>query len=62
MEIVTMATSKKVKEEESEVVGLKNSCRLMNEVMNSWMDWKMVEDVGNKKDEVMNRNQKWVVG
>ena len=61
MEIVTMATSKKVKEEESEVVGLKNSCRLMNEVMNSWMDWKMVEDVGNKKDEVMNRNQKWVV-
>ena len=30
--------------------------------MNAWMDSKMVEDIVNEKDEVMNRNQNWVIG
>ena len=61
MEIITMLISKKVKEGETEVVGVNNAHRLTNEFMNIWMDSKMVEDVVNEKDEVMNRNKNWVV-
>ena len=50
MKITTMLTSKKVTEGESEVVGVNNACRLMNEVLNAWLDAKMVEDVVNKKE------------
>ena len=57
-----MLMSKKVQEGESEVVGVNNTHRLMNEVMNAWMDSKMVEDVANEKDEAITRNQNWVLG
>ena len=62
MEIIAMLTSKKVKEGESEVVGVSNTCRLINKVMNLWIDSKMVEDIINEKDEVMNWNLNWLVG
>ena len=62
VEIVTMLISKKVKEGDSEVVGVINAHRLTNEVMSVWMVSKTVQEIVNEKDEVMNRNQNWVVG
>ena len=62
METLTMLVPCNVKEGKSEVVGINNACRIMNEVMNVWMDANMLEDVVNEKREVMNRNQNWVVG
>ena len=57
-----MIISKKIKEWEIEVVGVSDACRLTNEVMNAYMDSKMVEDVANEKDEAITRNQNWVLG
>ena len=56
METITMLTSRKVKEEESEVVGVNNTCILMNKVVSVWTDAKMVEDIANEKGEVTNMN------
>ena len=60
--MITMLASRYFKEGESELVGVNDTHRIMNEVMNAWMDDKMVEDIVNEKGEVMNRNQNWVVG
>ena len=57
-----MLISQNVKEVESEVVGVNNTHRIINEVMNLWMDGKMVEDIVNEKGEVMTKNQNCVVG
>ena len=57
-----MLMPKRVKEGESEVVGVKSIRRLTNEVMNAWVESKMVEDIENEKDEAMDQNQNWAVG
>ena len=61
-ETKTMIISRNVKEGESEVVGVNNTSRITNEVMNVWMDAKMAEDIVNEKGEVTTRNQNWLVG
>ena len=61
METLTTLVSRNVKEGESEVDGINSACRIVNEVMNAWMDGYMVEDIVSENDEVMNRNQNWVV-
>ena len=49
MEIRTMLMSRNVKEGESEVVVVNDVHRMMNEVMNVWMDAKIVEEIANEK-------------
>ena len=61
METLTMLISMKVKEGESEVEGVNDTCRVMNHVMNDWMELNMVQEIVNENNEVMNRNQNWVV-
>ena len=57
-----MLVSRNIKEGESELDGMNNTCKIINEMMNAWMDGNMVEDIVNEKDETMNRYQKWAIG
>ena len=61
-ETITMLVSRNIKEGESEVNGINNTHRIINEIINAWMDGHVVEDIVNEKDEIMNRDQNWVVG
>ena len=61
METLTMLASRNIKKEESEVDGINNVHRIINEMMNVWMDGHVVEDVVNEKGETINRDQNWVV-
>ena len=57
-----MMASIKVKEGEIEVEGVKNTCKVINEVMN---EKDLFEDGSRHskwKNEVVNHNQNWIVG
>ena len=56
-----MLTSMKVKDGDSEVEGVNNEHRLANEVMNEWIDTKMVQDVVNENNDAMNHDQNRLV-
>ena len=57
-----MLVSNKFKEGESDVEGVNNSNRVINDAMNNCMESRMAQDIVNEKNEFMNRNQNWVVG
>ena len=52
-----MLVSRKIKEEESEVDGINNACRIINEIMNAWMDRHVVDNIVNESEEIMNRDK-----
>ena len=54
--ILPMLISMKFRERESEIEGVNNTHRLINEVMNEWIDTKMVQDTLNENNDAMNRN------
>ena len=62
METITIFVSKKIKEGVRDVVGVTNSYRVVNDIMNDWIEKRMVTNIVNDKDEVMTRDQNWVVG
>ena len=62
METVTISVYKKIEEGVSDVVGVTNSCRFINYMMNNRIGKRVVKNIVNEKEEVINRDQKWVVG
>ena len=46
----------------SDVLGLMNSYRVVNDIMNDWIDKRMVIKGSNDRHEVMNSDKHWVVG
>ena len=50
------------KEGESDVVGVNNSHMVINDAMNYWTKKRIVQNIVNEKNEVMNRNKNWAVG
>ena len=57
-----MLVSRNIEEGEIEVDGINNTHRIINETMSTLIDGNMVEAIVNEKDEIMNRDYKWVVG
>ena len=57
-----MLISMKIKDGGSEVEGVNEACRLLNEVMNEWIDTKIVQDMLNENNDMTNRNKNWLVG
>ena len=62
MEILTMLVSNKFKEGESDVEGVNNSNRVINDAMNNCMESRMAQDIVNEKNQVMNRDQNFLAG
>ena len=62
METLTIFVSKKIKVGVSDAVIATNSHRDIDDTMNDWIDEGMAMSIVNDKKEVMNRDQKWVVG
>ena len=56
-----MLVSKKFKEVESDIEGVNNSYKVINDVMNDWMESRMVQNVVNEKNEIMNINQNCLI-
>ena len=46
----------------SDVLGLMNSYRVVNDIMIDWIDKRMVINIVNNHHEVMNNDKSWVVG
>ena len=61
-EILTILISNKFKEGESDIEGINNLHRVINDAMNDWIASKMTQSIENERNEVMNRNQNWVEG
>ena len=58
METATILVSKKFKEGESDVAGVNNSFRVINDVMQKgWYKMQLM-----KRTRIVDRNQNWVVG
>ena len=57
-----IVVSKKLKEGESDIEGVNNSYRVINDAMNDWMEIRMSQNLANGNYEVMNGNQYLVVG
>ena len=57
-----MLASRNITEGESELERINNACRIINEIMNVWIDRHMVDNIVNENEEIMNRDQNWVVG
>ena len=57
-----IVVSKKLKEGESDIEGVNNSYRVINDAMNDWMEIRMSQNLANGNYEVTNRNQYLVVG
>ena len=54
--------SNNVKGDVSNVIGVTNAHRIINDAINDWTDKCMVSNEVNNKNEAMNRDQKWAVG
>ena len=59
---ITMLVSRNTQEGENKLEGINNAHRSINEIMNAWKDRHMVENMMNEKEEIMNRDQNWVIG
>ena len=57
-----MSVCKKFKQGESDVVGVANLHRAINEVMAYWIEIRMVKNTVNMKNKVMNRDKNWFAG
>ena len=54
--------SKIFKEGENDAVRVTNSYRVINDIMNDWIETRMVQNTPSEENEVMNRDQNWVLG
>ena len=61
-ETIKTFVCKKFKEGESDVVGVTNSYRVINDAMNDWIETRMAQNIVNEKNEVMNSYQNGVEG
>ena len=59
VETIIIFVHKKFKEGQSDVVGVLNSCRVINDMMNDWIETRIVQNIVNEKNEVINRDQNW---
>ena len=62
MQTIRNFVSNRFKDGESDVVGVTNSQRVINYMMNDWIETRMVQNVLSENNVVMNRDKNWVLG